>query len=315
MTCPDVHLLTEFTENRLDDARHRDLVAHFARCDRCTAQLALALKLQEEGEREQQTSAATSKTADVIEFSPHLKQELRRQRKSGLQARSRWFPLLAAAAIAGFFLMQNLRDDGGSIRSADSLGSVAIATMLLNANMDGTSGTPQSDSPFLSFKPTTSPAKEAYQAGYSLAHVTFLVGSGSTTPPSEQLQPIANTLSRDHRQLLSELREGKYGTLDSADLSEAVALIETELDRQLPQQYRKLGGWVFGANHSLQQRNETYFRSETLPALLKELATNGQAPGVKQLLERIQFYTTDGLDEDEWPLVEEHLTDITLLMQ
>ena len=251
----------------------------------------------------------------MIEFAPHLKAELRRQRKSGLQSRSRWFPLLAAAAIAGFFLMQNLRDDGGQILSSDSLGSVAIATMLLKASTDTTTGISQSTAPFLSFKPTHSPTKEAYQAGYSLAHVTFLVGSGSTTTPSEQLQPIASKLSSDYRQLLAELGEGKYGTLDSTDLPAAVALIETELDRQFPRQYRKLGGWVFGANHSLQQRDETYFRSATLPALLTELETNGHAPGVKKLLEEIQFNAADGLVEDERFLIGEHLADITLLMQ
>ena len=312
MHCPDVHLLTEFIENRLNDDRHREWVTHFAGCDRCTSQLALALKLRESDEVQQ--SAEPSATADVIEFAPHLKAELRRQCKSGLQSRSRWFPLLAAA-IAGFFLMQNLRDDGGQILSSDSLGSVAIATMLLKASTDTTTGISQSTAPFLSFKPTHSPTKEAYQAGYSLAHVTFLVGSGSTTTPSEQLQPIASKLSSDYRQLLAELGEGKYGTLDSTDLPAAVALIETELDRQLPQQYRKLGGWVFGANHSLQQRDETYFRSAALPALLTELETNGHAPGVKKLLEEIQFNAADGLVEDERFLIGEHLADITLLMQ
>ncbi|HIL14578.1 MAG TPA: hypothetical protein EYG15_00510 [Deltaproteobacteria bacterium] len=313
MHCPDVHLLTEFIENRLSDDRHREWVTHFAGCDRCTSQLALALKLRESDEVQQ--SAEPSATIDVIEFAPHLKVELRRQRKSGLQGHSRWFPLLAAAAIAGFFLMQNLRDDGGQILSSDSLGSAAIATMLLKASTDTTTGISQTTAPFLSFKPTHSPTKEAYQAGYSLAHVTFLVGSGSTTTPSEQLQPIASKLSSDYRQLLAELREGKYGTLDSTDLPAAVALIETELDRQLPQQYRKLGGWVFGANHSLQQRDETYFRSATLPALLTELEMNGHAPGVKKLLEKIQFYAADGLVEDERFLIGEHLADITLLMQ
>ena len=313
MHCPDVHLLTEFIENRLNDDRHREWVTHFAGCDRCTSQLALALKLRESDEVQQ--SAEPSATTDVIEFAPHLTAELRHQRKRGWQRHSRWFPLLVAAAVTGFFLMQNLRDDGGQILSSDSLDSVAIATMLLKASTDTTTGISQSTAPFLSFKPTHSPTKEAYQAGYSLAHVTFLVGSGSTTTPSEQLQPIASKLSSDYRQLLAELREGKYGTLDSTDLPAAVALIETELDRQLPRQYRKLGGWVFGANHSLQQKHDTYFRSETLPGLLKELATNEQAPGVKPLLERIQFYATDGLDEDEWFLVAEHLTDINLLMQ
>ena len=312
MHCPDVHLLTEFIENRLNDDRHREWVTHFAGCDRCTSQLALALKLRESDEVQQ--SAEPSATADVIEFAPHLTAELRRQRKRGWQRHSRWFPLLAAA-IAGFFLMQNLRDDGGQILSSDSLGSVAIATMLLKASTDTTTGISQSTAPFLSFKPTHSPTKEAYQAGYSLAHVTFLVGSGSTTTPSEQLQPIASKLSSDYRQLLAELGEGKYGTLDSTDLPAAVALIETELDRQLPQQYRKLGSWVFGANHSLQQRDETYFRSTALPALLTELETNGHAPGVKKLLEEIQFYAADGLVEDERFLIGEHLADITLLMQ
>lgn len=313
MHCPDVHLLTEFIENRLNDDRHREWVTHFAGCDCCTSQLALALKLRESDEVQQ--SAEPSATADVIEFAPHLTAELRRQRKSGLQSRSRWFPLLAAAAIAGFFLMQNLRDDGGQILSSDSLGSVAIATMLLKASTDTTTGISQSTAPFLSFKPTHSPAKEAYQAGYSLAHVTFLIGSGNPAPPSEVIHPIASKLSGDHHQLLTELREGRLGTLDSPDLSEAVTLIETELDRQLPQQYRKLGSWVFGANHSLQQRDETYFRSAALPALLTELETNGHAPGVKKLLEEIQFYAADGLVEDERFLIDEHLADITLLMQ
>lgn len=312
MTCPDAHLLTEFVENRLADDEHREWGAHFSECDPCAAKLALALKLREQGEAQ---PSAVPQTADVIEFAPHLTAELRRQRKRGLLAHSRWLPLLAAAALAGFFLMRPLPVPDGKLRNGEELGAVAIATKLLQRHVYDLSESSLSTMPVLSFKPAHSPAKEAYQAGYSLAHVTFLVSSGNPAPPSEASQPIASQLSSDHRQLLAELREGQLGTLDSPDLSEAVGLLEAELDRQLPPQYRKLGSWVFGADHSVRQRDETYFHSESLSALLVELEANGQAPGVKKLLEKIQFYAADGLDEGEWPLVEEHLMDISLLMQ
>jgi len=312
MTCPDAHLLTEFVENRLADDEHRKWVAHFAECDRCASQLALALKLREQGESQ---PSETPQTVDVIESAPRLTAELRRQRKSGLLAHSRWLPLLAAAALAGFFLMRTLPTPDGNLRQPEGLGAIAIATKLLQRHVYDLSGASLSTVPVLSFKPAHSPAQKAYQAGYSLAHVTFLVGSGSSAPPSEEIQPIASQLSSDHRQLLAELREGQLGTLGSPDLSEAVALLEAELDRQRPSQYRKLGSWVFGANHSVRQRDATYFYSEALPALLTELEANGQTPGVKRLLEKIQLYAIDGLDETEWPLVEEHLMNITRLMQ
>ena len=126
----------------------------------------------------------------MIEFAPHLTVELHRQHKSGLQAHSRWLPLLAATAIAGFFLMRNIQDNGERIRNADSLGSVAIATMLLKASSAGTLGPPQSSAPILSFKPTHSPAKEAFQVGDALVHVSYLVGSGSPTPPPLARLPL-----------------------------------------------------------------------------------------------------------------------------
>lgn len=61
MNSPDTCLLTEFIESHLADNQRTELVTHFAGCDRCTSQLALALKLREQGEAQQ--SAASSTTA------------------------------------------------------------------------------------------------------------------------------------------------------------------------------------------------------------------------------------------------------------